>query len=136
MMKKILLVALLICLPLVCFAADKISEAPQHNKKFFPEMRQPKPDWAKLLKLDDAQKEQFEAIKAKSRPQTEALMTQIETLHRQMAEIRTEDEKQLRAILNEKQLAKFDKFKAREAKQHRRPQPREERRRRFKMGEK
>ena len=108
---------------------------PQTDNKFLQKMMPPKPDWVKLLKLDDMQKEQFKAIQAESRPQIEAIRQQIATLHQQIDNIRVDDEKKLQAILNESQQAKFNKIKARMAKQHRKPQQREERKKRFKMGE-
>lgn len=92
-------------------------------------------DWVKKLKLTDMQKAQLDAIYAESRPQIETLKQQMITLRQQMANIRAEDEKKIRAILDEKQAAKFDKIQARFTKQNRAPQPRHERRQRFKMRE-
>lgn len=130
-MKKFLFVLVFaLLLPLkIIYAEEKL---PQPDGQF---MQRPQQNWEKVLKLDDTQKAQFEAIKAESRPQVQAIMQQIATLRQQLDNIRADDEKKLQAILNESQQAKFNKIKARSAKQHKRPQPREERRKRFKMGE-
>ena len=92
-------------------------------------------DWGKKLKLNDEQKRQLDAIYAESQPQIEALKEQMKTLRQQMDNIRADDEKKIRAILDEKQAAKFDKIQERKAKQNRQMQPRVERRNRFKMRE-
>ena len=138
-MKKILCLSLavvaLAAAALMPANAEQTENLPPVNKKFFPEMKQPQPNWTKMLKLDEQQQAQLETIRAESQPQIQAIMQQIETLHQQMANIRSDDEQKLRAILNEKQLAKFEKLKTREAKHHRKPQPRAERSQRFKRGE-
>ena len=108
---------------------------PPNDNKFSQKLHDPRQDWAKLLKLDDAQKAQFDAIQSASRPQIEAIRQQIATLQQQIDNIRADDEKKLQAILTENQQIKFDKIKARIAKRHKRPQSREERKKRFKMGE-
>ena len=92
-------------------------------------------DWAQKLKLSEVQKTQLQAIYAESRPQLDAIKQQMATLRQQMENIRAADEKKIRAILDEKQAAKFDKMQVRFAKQNRPPQPRDERRHRFKMRE-
>ena len=40
-------------------------------------------------------------------------MQQIDTLHREIANIRQNDDEQIRTLLNEKQQVKFDKVQAR-----------------------
>lgn len=90
-------------------------------------------DWSKKLKLNDEQKKQLEAIYTASQPQKNALREQMKTLHQQMDNIRAAEEEKIRAILDEKQAAKFAKIQERMQKQNRRPQPRNERRNRFKM---
>lgn len=90
-------------------------------------------DWSKKLKLNNEQKKQLAAIYAASQPQKNALQEQIADLRRQMDNIYTEDEIKIRAILDEKQMAKFDKIQKRIQKQKRRLQPRTEHHNRFKM---
>lgn len=120
--------------PLMAHSVQVAEE--QFQRKYFPEMRQKSPDWARQLKLSDEQKKQLDAIYAESRPQIQAIMQQIETLHQQMQNIRQADEQKIRTILSEKQLAKFEKIQGRMNKNKRLPQPRSERSLRFKMPEK
>jgi hypothetical protein len=135
-MKKILFLLSLVIVTLAPIKNTFAEEIlPQPDNKFLQKMMPPKPDWVKLLKLDDVQKEQFKAIQAESQPQIQAIIQQIATLRQQMDNIRADDEKKLQSILNENQQVKFNKIKTRMAKQHRKPQPREERKKRFKMGE-
>lgn len=93
-------------------------------------------DWVKKLQLNDEQKAAYNAIRQESEPQMQALRQQISTLRQQMENIYADNNKKLRAILDEKQAAKFDKIQARIAKQNRQPQPRAERQNRFKMRKK
>ena len=93
------------------------------HKKNFPEMKWEKIDWAKKLKLDDGQKIQLQKIYDQSKPQTYEIMQQIENLHQKLNEVRQTEEENIRQILNDKQKAKFDKFRARIAKQYRKAPP-------------
>lgn len=81
------------------------------HKKFFPEIKHQKVDWAKKLKMSEEQKVELQKIYAESKPQTQELMQQIEAAHQKLKELHNEEDKKIRKILNEKQQAKFDKYK-------------------------
>lgn len=93
------------------------------HKKNFPEMKWEKIDWAKKLKLNDEQKFQLQKIYDQSKPQTYEIMQQIEKLHQQLNDVRQTEEENIRKILNDKQKIKFDKYRARLAKQHHKAPP-------------
>jgi hypothetical protein len=93
------------------------------HKKNFPEMKWEKIDWAKKLKLDDGQKIQLQKIYDQSKPQTYEIMQQIENLHQKLNEVRQTEEENIRQILNDKQKAKFDKYRARIDRQYRKTPP-------------
>lgn len=109
----------------------------QHNmnKKFFPEMKQERIDWAKKLKMTEAQKAQLDEIYAQSREQTEGIMLQIDELHKQLVAVREADEAKIRQILDAKQLKKFDQTIERIKKHNQPPKPRPEKRKRPTLSE-
>lgn len=134
-MKKQCYIFLLLTAFFICYAETADAQIRPNNmeweqmrqtglhKKNFPEMKWEKIDWAKKLKLDDEQKIQLQKIYDQSRPQTYEIMQQIEKLHQQLNEVRQSEEDNIRQILNDKQKIKFDKYRARIAKQYRQMPP-------------
>ena len=88
------------------------------------------------MKLNEAQKEQLNAIYAETKPRTLEIMKQIENAHKELNKIRQEEEEKIRLILNEKQLQKFDKHRMRKAKQYRLEKPKVKEKRNMKTKEK
>ena len=70
-------------------------------------------NWSKELDLSKEQKAQVKEIYNQSHEKVKSLMQQIDTLHREIANIRKEDETKIRSLLTEKQQIKFDKAQAR-----------------------
>lgn len=70
-------------------------------------------NWSKELDLNKAQQDKVKEIYAQSHEKIKSLMQQIDTLHREIANIRQNDDEQIRTLLNEKQQVKFDKVQAR-----------------------
>lgn len=70
-------------------------------------------NWSKELDLNKAQQAKVKEIYTKSHEKIKSLMQQIDTLHREIANIRQNDDEQIRTLLNEKQQVKFDKVQAR-----------------------
>lgn len=70
-------------------------------------------NWSKELDLNKAQQAKVKKIYAQSHEKIKSLMQQIDTLHREIANIRQNDDEQIRTLLNEKQQVKFDKVQAR-----------------------
>lgn len=70
-------------------------------------------NWSKELDLNKAQQAKVKEIYAQSHEKIKSLMQQIDTLHREIANIRQNDDEQIRTLLNEKQQVKFDKVQAR-----------------------
>ncbi len=96
------------------------------HKKFFPELKHQKVDWAKKLKMSEAQKEELQKIYAESKMETLELMQQIETAHQKLKELRDEENKKIRKILDEKQQVKFDRYKKLMAKYEGQPKPKKD----------
>lgn len=70
-------------------------------------------NWSKELDLNKAQQAKVKEIYSQSHEKIKSLMQQIDTLHREIANIRQNDDEQIRTLLNEKQQVKFDKVQAR-----------------------
>lgn len=70
-------------------------------------------NWNKELDLSKEQQAQVKEIYNQSHEKIKSLMTQIDTLHREIANIHKEDEAKIRTLLNEKQQIKFDKVQMR-----------------------
>ena len=70
-------------------------------------------NWSKELDLNKAQQAKVKEIYTQSHEKIKSLMQQIDTLHREIANIRQNDDEQIRTLLNEKQQVKFDKVQAR-----------------------
>lgn len=105
-MKIKLLTVLLICLLAAGAAAAR-------RQKISAE---PETDWSKELDLDEAQNAQLKAIYEESHDKVLSMIQQIETLHKEIADIKENNEVKLREILTEKQKIKFDKIKMRQQK--------------------
>lgn len=73
-------------------------------------------NWSKELNLSKEQKVQLKEIYDQSHEKIKSLMQQIDTLHREIANIHKEDDAKVRMLLNEKQQIKFDKIQARKNK--------------------
>ncbi len=73
-------------------------------------------NWSKELDLSKEQKVQLKEIYDQSHEKIKSLMQQIDTLHREIANIHKEDDAKVRMLLNEKQQIKFDKVQARKNK--------------------
>lgn len=70
-------------------------------------------NWNKELDLNKNQQAQVKEIYNQSHDKIKSLMAQIDTLHREIVNVRQEDEAKIRALLNEKQQIKFDKLQMR-----------------------
>lgn len=70
-------------------------------------------NWKKELDLNKEQQAQVKEIYNQSHDKIKSLMTQIDTLHQEIANVRQEDEAKIRTLLNEKQQIKFDKLQMR-----------------------
>ena len=70
-------------------------------------------NWSKELDLNKAQQAKVKEIYTQSHEKIKSLMQQIDTMHREIANIRQNDDEQIRTLLNEKQQVKFDKVQAR-----------------------
>ena len=105
-MKKLILPLLLIAGMLAVGAAEAKKSQPQQSSD-----RQI--NWSKELDLNKEQKAQVKEIYNQSHEKVKSLMQQIDTLHREIANIRKEDEAKIRSLLTEKQQIKFDKVQAR-----------------------
>ena len=95
----------------VCLFAAGITEA----KKSSAASDRPI-NWNKELDLSKEQKVQVKEIYDQSHEKIKSLMQQIDTLHREIANIYKEDDAKIRTLLNAKQQIKFDKVQARENK--------------------
>lgn len=105
-MKKFVLPLLLIASMLAVGAAEAKKSQPHQSSD-----RQI--NWSKELDLSKEQKAQVKEIYNQSHEKVKSLMQQIDTLHREIANIRKEDEAKIRSLLTEKQQIKFDKAQAR-----------------------
>lgn len=105
-MKKFILPLLLIAGMLAVGAAEAKKSQPHQSSD-----RQI--NWSKELDLSKEQKAQVKEIYNQSHEKVKSLMQQIDTLHREIANIRKEDETKIRNLLTEKQQIKFDKAQAR-----------------------
>lgn len=74
-------------------------------------------DWSSELKLSKEQKMQVREIYKQSHEHIKSLRQQINTLHREIAEVHESDDEKIRLLLTEKQQKKFDKLKERQNKQ-------------------
>lgn len=95
----------------VCLFAAGIAEAKKSS------VASDRPiNWNKELDLSKEQKVQVKEIYDQSHEKIKSLMQQIDTLHREIANIHKEDDAKIRTLLNAKQQIKFDKVQARENK--------------------
>ncbi len=74
-------------------------------------------DWVSELKLSKEQKLQVREIYKQSHEHIKSLRQQINTLHREIADIHEKDDEKIRLLLTEKQQKKFDKLKERQDRQ-------------------
>lgn len=101
----------ILTLILICLLTAETAAA--RSKKISAE---PETDWSKELDLDETQDAQLKEIYAASHDKVLSMIRQIDALHKEIADIKENNETKLREILTEKQKIKFDKIKMRQQK--------------------
>lgn len=83
---------------------------PPVNKNYFPYLQRSQIDWAKELHMSNAQADRLDKMQLKNRQETEKIMKEIEKLHDEIYKIQQHEIADIKGLLTEKQLPRYQKI--------------------------